>query len=142
MSRVTRVWHQFDATNYTVGRLASRIATVLSGKHKPTYSPHDDSGDYVIVTNAEKVKFTGNKLAQKTYYRHTGWPGGIKSITAGKLMEKKPENVLRSAVSGMLPRNKLRPYRMERLKIYVDSAHPHTQGVYALHTVDDVKRMD
>lgn len=122
---VERTWYEVDATGKTVGRLATEIATVLIGKHKPSFSPHVDVGDFVIVTNADKVEFTGNKLQQKNYYRHSGYPGGIKSINAEKLMDKHPTRILRFAVRGMLPKNRLRANRINRLKLYASEQHPH-----------------
>jgi large subunit ribosomal protein L13 len=111
--------------NKVLGRVATQIANVLRGKNKPLFSPSVDTGDFVIVVNAEKVALTGNKLSDKIYYSHSGYPGGIKSITAGKLLEKKAEDVIRKAVKGMLPRNKLASHMLKKLKIYTGSTHPH-----------------
>ena len=122
---VTRDWYLVDAENQVLGRMATQIANVLRGKNKPTFTPSVDTGDFVIVVNAEKIVLTGKKLADKTYYSHTGYPGGIKSITAGKLLEKKPEDIIRKAVKGMLPKNKLARHMINKLKIYTGSAHPH-----------------
>jgi len=121
----TRDWYLVDVENQVLGRIATSIANVLRGKNKPTYTPSVDTGDFVIVVNAEKIALTGNKLADKTYYSHSGYPGGIKSITAGKLLEKKPEELLRHAVKGMLPKNKLARHMLNKLKIYSGSEHPH-----------------
>src|SRR5512141_291041 len=122
---VNRDWYLVDADSQVLGRIATTIATVLRGKNKPTYTPSVDTGDFVIVVNAEKIALTGNKLADKTYYSHSGYPGGIKSITAGKLLEKKPEDLLRTAVKGMLPKNKLARHMLSKLKIYSGTEHPH-----------------
>ena len=122
---VARDWYLVDAENQVLGRMATTIANVLRGKNKPTYTPSVDTGDFVIVVNAEKIMLTGNKLADKTYYSHSGFPGGIKSITAGKLMEKKPEELIRTAVKGMLPKNKIARHMLNKLKIYTGAEHPH-----------------
>jgi large subunit ribosomal protein L13 len=111
--------------NKVLGRVATQIANVLRGKNKPRFSPSVDTGDFVIVVNAEKVALTGNKLSDKIYYSHSGYPGGIKSITAGKLLEKKAEDIIRKAVKGMLPKNKLASHMLKKLKIYTGSTHPH-----------------
>ena len=118
-------WLLVDAADKILGRLASQIAIRLRGKHKAIYTPHVDTGDFVVVINAEKIALTGNKLADKTYYSHSGFPGGIKSVTAGKLLEKKPEELLKTAVKGMLPKNKLARHMLSKLKIYSGTAHPH-----------------
>ncbi|WP_025324537.1 50S ribosomal protein L13 [Deferrisoma camini] len=120
-----REWFVVDAEGQTLGRLASRIATILRGKHKPTYTPHVDTGDFVVVVNAEKVHLTGNKLDQKMYWRHSGYPGGIKGRTARQMLERKPEDVLRLAVKGMLPKNILGRNMLRKLKIYAGPEHPH-----------------
>ena len=122
---VDQKWHVVDAEGQHVGRLASRIATVLRGKHKPSYTPHVDTGDYVIVLNADKVKFTGNKLADKTYLTYSGYPGGQKSTTAREVMEKKPLRIMESAVRGMLPKTKLGRAMIKKLFMYEGSEHPH-----------------
>jgi large subunit ribosomal protein L13 len=122
---VQRDWYVVDATGKTLGRLASEIAKILMGKHKPTYTPHVDGGDFVVVVNAEKVFVTGKKLDKKVYYWHTGYPGGLKQATLRELLQKKPEEVIRLAVRGMLPKNKLRDRRMKRLKVYAGPEHPH-----------------
>jgi len=121
----TRDWYLIDVENKVLGRVATEIASILRGKKKPIYTPSVDTGDFVIVVNAEKIALTGNKLADKTYYSHSGFPGGLKSITAGKLLEKKPENLLKTAVKGMLPKNKLARHMLSKLKIYSGTAHPH-----------------
>lgn len=122
---VVRDWYVVNVENKVLGRVATEIAGILRGKNKPTYTPSVDTGDFVIVLNAEKIALTGNKLADKTYYSHSGFPGGIKSVTAGKLLEKKPADVLKKAVKGMLPKNKLARNMLSKLKIYAGSEHPH-----------------
>jgi large subunit ribosomal protein L13 len=124
-SAVNRSWFVVDLDGKVLGRAASEIARVLRGKHKPIYTPSVDTGDFVIVVNAEKLKLTGNKLADKQYYHHTGYPGGIRSITAAKLLEKKPEELVKKAVKGMLPKNKLGRQMFSKLKVYAGSDHPH-----------------
>jgi large subunit ribosomal protein L13 len=120
-----RVWYVVDAENKTLGRLATQIANVLRGKRKPTYTPHVDVGDFVIVVNAEKVAVTGDKREKKLYWRHSGYPGGIRSRTLGDMLEKRPEEVIRKAVKGMLPRNRLARAQLRKLKVYAGSEHPH-----------------
>lgn len=122
---VTRDWHLLDARGKIVGRMATNIADLLRGKHKPIFTPHVDTGDFVVVVNAKDVMLTGNKFKQKTYWHHSGYPGGIKSITAEKLLEKKPEDVIRYAVKGMLPKNRLGRKMIKKLKIYAGNDHPH-----------------
>ena len=123
---VSREWYVVDATDKTLGRLSTAIANRLRGKHKPEYTPHVDTGDYIVVVNAEKVRVTGNKTTDKTYHHHTGYPGGIKSITFEKLIDKAPEQVIEKAVKGMMPKNKLSRSMMNKLKIYAGSVHPHS----------------
>jgi len=118
-------WYVIDAENLVVGRLAAFLSKVLRGKNKPQYTPSMDNGDYVIITNIEKIKFTGNKLKNKKYYRHTGYPGGIKITTPSLLMNKKPEDVLKLAVKRMLPRGPLSKKQLSKLKIYKGKSHPH-----------------
>jgi large subunit ribosomal protein L13 len=120
-----RDWYVVDAENKTLGRLATQIADVLRGKRKPTYTPHVDVGDFVIVVNAEKVAVTGDKREKKLYWRHSGYPGGIRSRTLGDLLEKRPEEVIRRAVKGMLPRNRLARQQLRKLKVYAGPDHPH-----------------
>ena len=120
-----RDWCVVDAEGKTLGRLATQIANVLRGKHKPTYTPHVDVGDFVIVVNAEKVAVTGDKREKKLYWRHSGYPGGIRSRTLGDLLEKRPEEVIRKAVKGMLPRNRLARQQLRKLKVYAGPEHPH-----------------
>ncbi|HKI52442.1 MAG TPA: 50S ribosomal protein L13 [Geothermobacteraceae bacterium] len=122
---VQKDWFVVDLDDQVLGRAAAKIAHVLRGKHKAIYTPHVDTGDFVIVLNADKVRLTGNKLADKKYYRHTGYPGGIREITAGKLLEKRPEDVIKKAVKGMLPKNKLGRQMFKKLKVYAGNDHPH-----------------
>ncbi len=122
---VERQWLLVDAKGKVVGRLASQIATILMGKNKPTYTPHVDTGDFVVVVNAEKVQFTGKKWDQKLYYRHSNHPGGLKFRTAREVRERKPEEILRHAVRGMLPKNHLGRRMLKKLKIYAGDNHPH-----------------
>jgi len=123
---VNRSWYVVDLNDKVLGRAATEIARVLRGKHKPIYSPSVDTGDFVIVLNADKVKLTGNKLADKTYYHHTGYPVGIRSITAEKLLDKKPEELIIKAVRGMLPKNTLGRQMIKKLKVYSGGEHPHS----------------
>jgi large subunit ribosomal protein L13 len=120
-----RRWFLVDAEGRVVGRLATQIANILRGKHKPTFTPHVDSGDFVVVVNAAKVRFSGRKLEDKIYHRHTGWPGGVRRTTAGRVLNERPERVLRSAVVGMLPKNRLGRRLATKLKIYRGTDHPH-----------------
>jgi large subunit ribosomal protein L13 len=122
---ITREWYLVDAEGQTLGRLATQIADVLRGKRKPAYTPHVDTGDFVVVVNAEKVAVTGNKLDDKMYYRHSGYPGGLKSRPLREQLERQPTEVLRKAVKGMLPRNKLAARQLVKLKIYAGPDHPH-----------------
>ena len=122
---VEKKWYLVDAQGKVLGRLASEIAKVLRGKNSPIFSPHVDTGDFVIVVNAQKIKLTGDKLKKKTYYHHSGYPGGIKAITAEKLLAKKPEELIRRAVKGMLPKNRLGRKIFKKLKIYAGPDHPH-----------------
>lgn len=118
-------WYLMDAEGQVLGRLASEIARRLRGKHKPIYTPHSDTGDFIIVVNCGKLTLTGNKLTDKMYYHHSGYPGGIKQISAGKLLIKAPEKVLQYAVRGMLPKNSLGRQMLRKLKIYKGNSHPH-----------------
>jgi large subunit ribosomal protein L13 len=120
-----RDWVLFDADGATLGRLATQIADALRGKLKPDYTPHCDTGDFVVVVNASKVHVTGNKLEQKRYYRHSGYPGGIRSRTLAEMMDRRPEEVIRKAVKGMLPRNRLARQQLRKLKVYAGPEHPH-----------------
>ena len=120
-----RDWYVVDAEGKTLGRLATQIADTLRGKRKPEYTPHVDTGDFVVVVNAEKIRVTGNKLEQKRYWRHSGYPGGIKSRTLAEMLDRRPEEVIRKAVKGMLPRNRLARQQLGKLKVYAGSEHPH-----------------
>jgi large subunit ribosomal protein L13 len=124
-SEIQRDWYVVDASGQVLGRLATQIATLLRGKHKPTFTPHLDGGDFVIVTNAEKIRVTGHKADQKVYYRHTGYPGGLKMTSYKMMREKHPDRILRQAVKGMLPKNRLGRRLMTKLKIYAGPHHPH-----------------
>ena len=122
---IAREWYVVDADGQTLGRLATEIANVLRGKGKPQYTPHVDTGDFVVVVNAEKIQVTGNKLDQKRYYRHSGYPGGLRSRTLREQLERRPTEVLRVAVKGMLPKNRLARQQITKLKIYAGPEHPH-----------------
>ena len=124
-SDVERAWHLVDLEGATVGRAATKIASILRGKHKPTFTPHVDTGDYVVCINADKVVFTGNKLEDKMYYRYSGFMGGLKQRTASELLEKFPEDVITFAVKGMLPKNPLGREIITKLKVYAGGEHPH-----------------
>ena len=124
-AEVERKWYVIDATDKALGRLSSEVASILRGKHKAIYTPHVDTGDFVIVINAEKIKLTGNKLRDKKYYRHSGYPGGIKEISYGELLRKRPEKVIEISVKGMLPHNRLGRAMFKKLKVYSGSEHPH-----------------
>ena len=123
---IERHWQLVDAEGQTLGRLATRIADTLRGKDKPQYTPHVDTGDFVIVVNAEKVAVTGNKLDAKMYHRHSGYPGGLRTRTLREQLDRRPEEVIRKAVKGMLPRNRLGRAQLRKLKIYAGPEHPHT----------------
>ncbi len=120
-----REWLLIDAEGQTLGRLATQIAVILRGKNKPDFTPHVDTGDFVIVVNAEKIRVTGDKLNSKVYWRHSGYPGGIRSRTLGEMLERQPEEVIRRAVKGMLPRNRLARQQLLKLKVYEGPDHPH-----------------
>ena len=120
-----RNWVLVDANGKTLGRLATQIADLLRGKRKPEYTPHIDTGDFIVVVNAEKIRVTGDKMAQKVYWRHSGYPGGIKSRTLAEMLDRRPEEVIRKAVKGMLPRNRLARAQLRKLKIYAGPEHPH-----------------
>jgi len=124
-SEIGRKWYLVNAEGKILGRLSSRIAQILSGKDKPTYTPHLDVGDFVVVINAEKVKVTGNKEEKKIYYRHSGYPGGLKERTYQELLDKKPQDIIRKAVRGMLPKSKLGRQMFQKLKVYAGPQHPH-----------------
>ena len=118
-------WYVIDATDVVLGRLASKVAHMLKGKHKPQYQPHTDEGDYIIVINAKKIRVTGNKLSDKMYYKHTGYIGNMKETTLGKMLDKKPDFVIKNAVKGMLPKNTLGRTMIKKLKIYDNENHGH-----------------
>ena len=122
---IQREWFVVDATDQTLGRLASDIAQILRGKHKPTYAPHVDGGDFVVVVNADKVAVTGNKELQKIYYRHSGYPGGLRELSFEQMREKYPDRIIEGAVKGMLPKNKLGRKMLSKLKVYAGPDHPH-----------------
>lgn len=124
-SEIERGWWLIDATDLPLGRLATRVATLLSGKHKPIWSPHIDTGDHVVVVNAARVRVTGNKLAQKRYYRHSNYPGGLREESLADLLARKPERAVEMAVKGMLPRNRLGKAMFGKLKVYAGADHPH-----------------
>jgi len=124
-SDIKREWHVIDAEDEVLGRMATRVARLLMGKHKPLFCRNLDVGDFVVVINADKVRFTGNKAKQKMYHRHSGYPGGLKSISLEKMMQTHPTRVIEHAVKGMLPHNRLNARMMKRLKVYVGDAHPH-----------------
>ncbi len=128
-SDIKPAWHVIDASGKTLGRLASEVAILLMGKHKPIYTPHLNTGDYVIVLNAARVRVTGKKPEQKVYHRHSGYPGGLKSVTLGQMMEKQPTRVVEHAVRGMLPHNRLGRAMLKRLKVYPGDTHPHQAQV-------------
>ena len=119
-------WYLVDADSKTLGRLSTQIANRLRGKHKPEYTPHVDTGDYIVVINADKIHVTGKKETNKFYYYHTGFPGGIKSVALGKMREKSPEKILENAVKGMMPRNRLGRVMLSKLKVYAGNSHPHS----------------
>ncbi len=122
---IERAWHLVDAEGQILGRLAVEVAVLLRGKNKPIFTPHVDTGDHVVVINAEKVVLTGDKLRQKLYRRHSGYPGGLKEVSAGTLMREKPERVLTAAIKGMLPKNKLGKHIATKLRVYRGATHPH-----------------
>jgi len=131
---IERQWHVIDASGKILGRIATQIAGLLMGKHKPTFSPNQDTGDFVIVINADKVQVTGNKAKQKLYYRHSGYPGGIKSISWEKLMQTHPTRVIEHAVKGMLPHTRLGTSMRKKLRVYAGDNHPHQAQVKTTST--------
>jgi len=133
-SDIKREWHIIDASDKVLGRLATQIAVLLMGKHKPIFSRHLDTGDFVVVINAEKIRVTGNKTKQKLYYRHSGYPGGLKSISLERMMQTHPTRVIEHAVKGMLPHTRLRAKMMKRLRVHVGYAHPY-QGLIKVTSV-------
>ena len=137
-SEVQHDWVVIDATDIVLGRLASHAAVLLRGKHKATFSPHMDMGDFVIIVNAEKIALTGSKLNQKKAYRHSGYPGGLKSVTYGELLEKNPVRAIEKAVRGMLPKNTLGAQQLTKLKVYAGAEHPHAAQQPKTYTFDQV----
>jgi len=123
---ITRAWHVIDAEDVVLGRLATHVATLLRGKHKPTYAPHMDTGDFVVIVNAEKVVLTGNKREQAFAYRHSGYPGGLRKRSFGELLDTRPERLLEKVIKGMLPKTKLGRAQVKKLKVYAGSEHPHS----------------
>jgi large subunit ribosomal protein L13 len=141
--QVTRQWHVIDASDVVLGRLASQTARLLRGKHKPTYAPHVDTGDFVIIINAAKVALTGNKLQDKRAYRHSGYPGGLRSVSYADLMARNPEKAVEKAVRGMLPKNTLGRHQLSKLKVYAGPEHPHQAQMpvpFEITQVDQVGR--
>ena len=122
---ITHAWHVIDATDVVLGRLAAQAATLLRGKHKPMYAPHMDTGDFVVIVNAEKVAVTGNKRADKFIYRHSGYPGGLRQRSVGEMLEKQPDRLVEKAIKGMLPKNRLGRAMGKKLKVYAGAQHPH-----------------
>jgi large subunit ribosomal protein L13 len=122
---ITRAWHVIDATDIVLGRLATHAATLLRGKHKPTYAPHMDTGDFVVIVNAEKIAVSGNKRTDKFVYRHSGYPGGLRARSVGEMIEKYPDRLVEKAVKGMLPKNRLGRAMGKKLKVYAGPSHPH-----------------
>ncbi|MCM3697159.1 50S ribosomal protein L13 [Microbacterium oleivorans] len=135
---ITREWVVIDASDVVLGRLASHAATLLRGKHKPTFANHVDTGDFVIIINADKVALTGQKLEQKKAYRHSGYPGGLKSVTYSELLEKNPVRAVEKAVRGMLPKNSLGRQQLSKLKVYAGAEHPHAAQQPTTYTFDQV----
>jgi len=133
-SDIERQWHVIDASGMVLGKLSTQIARLLMGKHKPIFSPNLDTGDYVVVINAEKVEVTGNKAKQKMYYRHSGYPGGLKSVSLEKMMQTYPERVIEYAVKGMLPHTRLGASMRKKLKVYAGDTHPHMAQTISTET--------
>jgi large subunit ribosomal protein L13 len=138
---VTRAWHVIDAEDVVLGRLATEVATLLRGKHKPTYAPHVDTGDFVIIVNAEKVALTGNKREQKFAYRHSGYPGGLRKRSFGELLDTRPERLLEKVVKGMLPKNKLGRAQAKKLKVYAGPEHPHSAQQPKQHEITKIAQV-
>jgi large subunit ribosomal protein L13 len=137
-SEIQRDWYIIDATDIVLGRLASQVAVLLRGKHKPTFVNHMDTGDFVIIINADKVALTGQKLLQKKAYRHSGYPGGIKAVTYSELLEKNPTRAVEKAIRGMLPKNSLGAAQLRKLKVYTGNEHPHAAQQPKTFTLDQV----
>ena len=135
---ITHAWHVIDATDVVLGRLAAQAATLLRGKHKPMYAPHMDTGDFVVIVNAEKVAVTGNKRADKFIYRHSGYPGGLRQRSVGEMLDKQPDRLVEKAIKGMLPKNRLGRAMGKKLKVYAGPEHPHAAQKptpYEIHQV-------
>lgn len=137
---LTHQWHVIDATDAVLGRLASQVAILLKGKHKPTYAPHMDGGDFVVIVNAEKVKLTGNKREQKMAYRHSGYPGGLRQVSYGELIDRNPREALERAVRGMLPKTTLGRQMLTKLKVYSGPTHPHAAQQPTAYTLTRVEQ--
>jgi large subunit ribosomal protein L13 len=137
-SEITREWHVIDATDVVLGRLASQVAILLRGKNKPTFAPHVDGGDFVIIINADKVALTGNKREQKMAYHHSGYPGGLRATSYVQLLETNPRRAVEKAVKGMLPHNKLSNQVIKKLKVYTGSEHPHAAQLPKPHDISQV----
>ena len=135
-------WHIIDASDKALGRLATEVATLLMGKHKPMYTPHLNTGDFVVVINADKIKVTGNKAQQKTYYRHSNYPGGLKSVNFNRMMETQPTRVIEHAVRGMIPHNRLGKTMMKRLKVFAGDSHPYQAQLQTGDKKESPKRED
>ena len=133
-SDIKREWHVIDASGKILGRMATQVASLLMGKHKPMFSPNLDTGDFVVVINADKIRVTGNKAKQKLYHRHSGYPGGLKSISLEKMLQTNPTRVIELAVKGMLPHNRLGAKMIKKLKVYVGDTHPHLSQTKASST--------
>ncbi|OLT41310.1 50S ribosomal protein L13 [Saccharomonospora sp. CUA-673] len=138
---VTRAWHVIDAQDVVLGRLATEVATLLRGKHKPIYAPHVDTGDFVIIVNADKVALTGNKREQKFAYRHSGYPGGLRKQSFGELLDTKPERLVEKTVKGMLPKNKLGRAMGKKLKVYAGPEHPHAAQSPQPHEITKIAQV-
>lgn len=128
-NEVERKWHVVDADGLILGKLAAQVATILRGKNKPIFTPNVDTGDFVVIINASKIRLTGKKLKQKIYYRHSGYPGGLKETSAQEMLQKTPERMIMLAVRGMLPKNRLGRAQLKKLKVYADAAHPHSAQI-------------
>ena len=137
---VEREWVLIDATDQVLGRVATKAAQILKGKHKPRYTPHVDTGDFVVIINADKIRVTGTKAASKSYYRHSGFPGGLKSETFTEAMAKHPERVIEHAVKGMLPKNKLAKVQLTRLRVFAGAEHPHTAQQPQVFEIEQVSQ--
>jgi large subunit ribosomal protein L13 len=138
-AEIDKAWHVLDADGETLGRISTEVARLLMGKHKPTYAPHLDMGDFVVVVNAEKIRVTGKKLDDKIYYRHTGYVGGLKETTLADMLRRKPQQVLEKSVKGMLPRNKLARHQLGHLKVYAGPDHPHRAQVRGAQKKNEIE---